>query len=143
MKVQKRELSWLAVALFGAAAFASALDYGYGTISNIGSAVYPLILSAMIVLVSLYSYIFTSAEPPVPLAARSMAAILGSVILFSLLVERFGIIPAVVVPMLVAYAGQSERGYGFVLGYAVIFAFGTWALFSYALNLPLPTFRMP
>lgn len=143
MSFRKREWSWLAVALFGAGAFVVALDYGFGTAANVGSGIYPLILAGVIVLVSLYSFAFATPTPAIPLAWRPMAAIVGSVLLFCLIVERFGLVPAVVLSMLVAYAAQTERGYGRFLAYAAVFAFGTWALFSYSFNLPLPMFRMP
>lgn len=138
-----RDLTWPLLALFGAGALYMALDFRFGTINNIGSAVYPLILSSAIVLISLYSIFFGRDGQVTRFDRRPFLAIVSAVILFSLVVERFGVVPAVVLSMIVAYAGQTAGNYRFVVVYAVLFAFGTWALFSYGLGLPLPTFRIP
>ncbi len=120
-----------------------ALNFRFGTAANIGSAIYPLFLSGAIVLISIYSMFFGRTEPRAPLARRPFIAIVTAVILFSLAVERFGVVPAVILAMVTAYAGQTQGNYRFIFVYAGLFAFGTWALFSYGLGLPLPTFRMP
>src|SRR3546814_12531392 len=50
-----RDPPWLFLAFFGAGSAAIALGYNFGTANNIGAAVYPLILSATIVLLELRS----------------------------------------------------------------------------------------
>ena len=138
-----RDPAWPLLALFGLGALLLALDFRFGTASNVGSAIYPLFLSAVIVAISVYSIFFGRRDTQASLARRPFLAIVSSVILFTLVVERFGVVPAVVLAMVTAYAGQTQGNYRFVLVYAVLFAFGTWALFSYGLGLPLPTFRLP
>jgi len=143
-----RDLAWLLLVLFGTGAFVLALDFRFGTVNNIGSAVYPLALSAVIVLISLYALLLrrrpaAGDDDASPLDRRPFVAIIAAVVLFCLVVEQFGIVPAVVVSMIVAYTGQGEGNYRFVAVYAALFAFGTWALFSYGLSLPLAAFRMP
>lgn len=138
-----RDPIWPLLAVFGVGAMVLAFDFNFGTASNIGSAIYPLILSSAIVLISLFSIVFGRNGQVFAIDRRPFLAVVSSVILFCLVVERFGVVPAVVLCMIVAYAGQTQGNYRFIFLYAVLFAFGTWALFSYGLGLPLPTFRMP
>lgn len=138
-----RDLSWLVIAALGAAAFFFATDFGFGSLSNVGSAVYPMILSSMIILISLYSFFFAPREETAPLNSRAMIAVASSVILFILLVEVIGLMPTTILSMFVAYGGQTEKRYRFFLAYACAFAVGVWLLFSYALSLPIPPVRVP
>lgn len=138
-----RDLTWPLLALLGVGALVLALDFRFGTFGNIGSAIYPLILSAVIIAISVYSLFFGRGGQVADFDRRPFLAVVAAVILFSLVVERLGVVPAVVLAMIVAYAGQTAGNYRFVLVYALLFAFGTWALFSYGLGLPLPALRMP
>ncbi len=138
-----RDFSWLFIAALGAAAFYFALDFKFGTFANVGSAVYPLILSAAIILISLYSFVFSPREEPMLMNRRAFLSVTAAVAVFILLVEVAGLLPTVVLSMVIAYAGQSERRYPFFIAYACVFAVGVWLIFSYALNLPIPPFRLP
>lgn len=138
----RKELSWLFLSIFGALSFILALNFRIGSLSDVGSAIYPLILSSIIALISIYSFFFAAREKPVPMNVRALICVSSAVILFILLVERIGLLPSVVLSMFTAYVGQTKRGYAVFLAYACIFAVGTWLLFSYALNLPLPAFRV-
>ena len=130
---------WLILAAAGSASFWFALDFGLGTATSIGSGVFPLTLSGIIVLLSLYSLIFGGSEgSPEPLAWRPLVAVAGSVVLFIVLVERLGMFPTVLLSMLVAYSWQTEGGYGAFVLYAVMFASGAWLLFTYLLRVPVP-----
>lgn len=138
-----REFSWLFIAALGAAAFYFALDFEFGTPSNVGSAIYPLILSSAIILISLYSFVFSPREEPLPQNHRALACVAAAVLLFILLVEVIGLLPTIVLSMTVAYAGQTTGKYRFFLIYAGLFAVTVWLLFSYALSLPIPPVRVP
>src|SRR3546814_2263962 len=104
-----RDPPWLFLAFFGAGSAAIALGYNFGTANNIGAAVYPLILSATIVLLALYGMIFGQSGPIAELDRRPFLAIVTAVLLFALVVERLGLVPAVVLCMVAAYAGQVRR----------------------------------
>jgi hypothetical protein len=138
-----REFSWLFIAAFGAAAIYFALDFQFGTRSNVGSAVYPLLLSSAVVVISLYSFFFGQTEEPMPQNHRALICIAASVLLFILLIEEIGMLPTTVLCMAVAYAGQTHGNFRFFLIYATIFAVVVWLLFSFALSLPIPPVRMP
>src|SRR3546814_4426225 len=91
----------------------------------IGAAVYPLIFSATIVLLALYGMIFGQSGPIAELDRRPFLAIVTAVLLFALVVERLGLVPAVVLCMVAAYAGQVRSRYVFFAVYAFVFGFGT------------------
>ena len=129
---------WLVLAALGTGAFWLALDFGFGSAANIGSAVFPLALSGIVVAISAWSFAFPRPEAAPPLAWRPLLTVSGSVILFILLIERAGMFPTVVLCMLLAYAAQTERGYPVFVAYAAIFAAGAWVLFSYLLGMPVP-----
>src|SRR3546814_8836786 len=84
----------------------------------IGAAVYPLILSATIVLLALHGMIFGQSGPIAELDRRPFLAIVTAVLLFALVVERLGLVPAVVLCMVAAYAAQVRRRYVFFAVYA-------------------------
>lgn len=139
----RRDPPWLVLALFGSGAAAIALEYNFGAANNIGAAIYPLILSGTIVLLALYGMVFGQPGPRAELDRRPFLAVVTAVLLFALVVERLGLVPAVVLCMVAAYAGQARSRYAFFLAYALVFGFGTWVLFSYGLGLPLASFRIP
>lgn len=114
-----------------------------GTAINIGSAVYPLILSGVIFVISLYGVIFGDQESSKELDLRGFSGVVASVVAFILTIEHIGIVPSVILSMVIAYAGQSKGGYVFFLVYASLFAVGTWLLFNLALGLPLPAIKIP
>ena len=143
MKRLNRDYSWLCLTLLGAAAFVLALGFKIGTVSNMGSAIFPLILSAIIAGTSAYSFLLYPRETEPTPNLRPMLAVAFAVIAFILFVERAGLIPAVIVSMLIAHAGQTEGNYRFFLVYTTLFAAGSWGLFSLALGIPLQPFQLP
>ncbi len=137
-------LSWIFLAALGAAtSFIAYTSLSMGTAINVGSAVYPLILSGIILVLSLHGVIFGDRRDPHALNMRGFAGVVGSVVVFILAIEHIGMVPTVVASMLVAYAGQSQGGYRFFLVYAALFGLATWLLFTFALGLPVPAVRIP
>lgn len=135
-----RYATWLLLGLCGVGAFILALDFGYGSGPRIGSAAFPLVLSGGLVLVSLWGLLFGRDEVRGHFASRPLLAVTAAVLVFILAVDRVGIIPSTVASMLVAYLGQTERGYLAFLVYAAVFAVVVWALFSFGLGLPIRAF---
>ena len=137
-------LSWIFLTLLGAwTGYIAYTTLSMGTAINIGSAVYPLILSGVIVVISLYGAVFGDRDDPKALNLRGFSGVVGSVVVFILTIEHIGIVPSVIVSMVIAYAGQVKGGYRFFLVYASLFAVGTWLLFTLALGIPLPAIEIP
>lgn len=138
-----RRLSWFFLALLGVATgLVAYTSLSTGTVINVGSAAYPLILSGLIVVIALYGLIVGDREEPGTVNMRGFAAVVSSVVVFIAAIEHIGIIPTVIASMAVAYAGQAQGKYRFFLIYAGLFAVGTWLLFTLALGLPLPAFEL-
>lgn len=137
-------LSWIFLTVLGAwTGYVAYTTLSMGTAINIGSAVYPLILSGIIVIIALYGVIFGDRDDPEELNLRGFSGVVGSVVVFILTIEHLGIVPSVILSMVTAYAGQAKAGYRFFLVYASLFAIGTWLLFTLALGLPLPAIDLP
>lgn len=139
-----RRLSWIFLAILGATtSFIAYTSLSMGTVTNVGSAVYPLILSGLIIVIALYVLIVGDKEEPHAVNVRGFTGVVASVVVFIAAIEHIGLIPTVIASMVVAYAGQTEGGYRFFLVYASLFAVGTWLLFTLALGLPLPAVVIP
>jgi hypothetical protein len=139
-----RRLSWIFLAILGVAtSFIAYTSLSMGTVTNVGSAVYPLILSGLIIVIALYVLIVGDKEEPHAVNMRGFTGVVASVVVFIAAIEHIGLIPTVVASMVVAYAGQTQDGYRFFLVYASLFAVATWLLFTLALGLPLPAVVMP
>lgn len=139
----RRNSIWLALAACGAVAFWLALDFGLGTARNIGSGIFPLALSALMIVISVVSFLFPRAETSEPFSLRPLLAVSGSVVLFIILVERTGMFPAILLSMLAAFLAQTKRDYRPFLIYAAVFAAGVWFIFAYALGVPVAFVRTP
>lgn len=140
-----KDLAWPLLAAFAAVVFYVAWGYDLGTPAQIGAGAYPLALSAIIFLIAVYSSVFhrPGSEGAAPIAFRPLIAIAASVATFVLIIDHLGMIPSVVATMVIAYLGQAVGRYRSFIAYAAVFAVCAWGLFSYALNMPLPPFRIP
>jgi putative tricarboxylic transport membrane protein len=76
-----------------------------------------------------------------PPAVRACAAVAGSVVTFAWLVERAGLLPAVVATVLVASMGAAQRRFRRALTLAVCLAAGLWLLFVVFLEQPFSAIR--
>ncbi|HEV7436001.1 MAG TPA: tripartite tricarboxylate transporter TctB family protein [Pseudorhizobium sp.] len=136
--------TWALLALFGLGAIVLALDFGHGAGSRIGSAAFPLALAGGIVLVSLWGLVASLVrgrnEEAEPFALRPFLTVGGSIIWFIMTIDRFGMIPATLGSMLLAYAGQTDGRYSGFLLYSAIFAVVVWLVFSVGLGLPVSAF---
>src|SRR3546814_19852511 len=83
-----RDPPWLFLAFFGAGSAAIALGYNFGPANNIGAAVYPLILSATIVLLAPYGMIFGQSGPIAALDRRPFLALVTAGLLFAVAIGR-------------------------------------------------------
>ena len=138
MRLKSQALCWLFLGAFGAAAAIIALDYKVGTLNDVGSAIAPLFFAGVIIAISLFKLILGDDEPPLRPDLQPLAAVTVAIVAFALLVDWLGLGPSVIASVVIAYLGQSERGYGFVLFYAASLSAGIWLVFSLALGLPLP-----
>lgn len=122
--------------------------YTVGETARMGPGFFPVVLGWMLTglggLIALLSLrrAVQALEPP-PWRPRALAAVLAAVVVFALLVERAGLVPATLALTLVATA--AERPYrwrrSFVLG--LVLALLAWLIFTVGLQMTLLAFAFP
>jgi len=134
-------IAGLLFVVIGALAVALARDYPIGTTMRMGPGYFPTALGAILFLFGVYVLVrgLRSGEKVNGVwGARAIALIALSILLFGFLLDRAGMVPAIVVTFLVAAAaGREFRLKEAVLVAAVIAVFSV-AVFSYGLRLPYP-----
>jgi putative tricarboxylic transport membrane protein len=128
--------------LFGGLAFWIARDYGFGTASRMGPGYFPSVLSALLVLIGLISLVRSFIVPTEPLgnfAIKAGALIILATVLFGFLVNRAGLIIALLALVLVSAAASQKFRFEWkaVLGLVVLIAFCA-LVFVWGLGVPMP-----
>lgn len=132
-----RQWIWAILAVLGAAATWMAWGFGFGSAMRIGAGALPFALSLAITLVALAAFAFPRAHHAAPIELRPLVAVVLAVILFTLLVERVGLVPAIFATMLTAYLGQVQRDIWAFGIFAALFALGASLLFIKGLKMPV------
>jgi hypothetical protein len=132
-----------AALLVGVLGLIESLRYPFGTAGQIGPAIFPLGLSTLLIVAGLAIFAEayfapqdTEAEPK----SRHIATILaiaGGPVAFALVVERFGLIPAVTACVLISSLADRELKLRTTLIVAGLLSIGCWLVFIYFLRLPL------
>ena len=134
-------IAGLLFAVVGALAVALASDYPIGTTMRMGPGYFPTALGAILFLFGLYVLargVRSGEKIKGTWGARALTLIALSIVLFGFLLDRAGMIPAIVVATLVAAAAGREFRLKEVLLVAVVLSVFSVAVFSYGLKLPYP-----
>lgn len=137
---------FLAGSLFmflGGFAVAVALDYPMGAASRMGPGYFPTVLGAILFLFGAYVLvrgIRGERKAPVAWAWKPLALISASIVLFGALVDRAGVIPALVAMFFTAAAAGREFRVKEVLILTVLMSAFSAMVFLYWLKLPYPLF---
>jgi hypothetical protein len=128
--------------LFGGIAFWIARDYGFGTASRMGPGYFPSVLSALLVMIGVISLVRSFIVPGEPLghfALKAGVLIILSTVLFGFLVNRAGLIIALLVLVLVSAAASEKFRFEWkaVAGLIVLIAFCA-LVFVMGLGVPMP-----
>jgi hypothetical protein len=128
--------------LFGGMAFWIARDYGFGTASRMGPGYFPTILSALLVLIGAISLVRSFIVPAEPLGDFALKAgflIIVATVLFGLLVNRAGLVIALLALVLVSAAASEKFRFEWkaVAGLIVLIAFCA-LVFVMGLGVPMP-----
>jgi hypothetical protein len=128
--------------LFGGLAFWIARDYGFGTASRMGPGYFPTVLSALLVLIGVISLIRSFIVPAEPLGAFALKGgflIILATILFGILINRAGLIIALLALVLVSAAASEKFRFDWkaTLGLIVLIAFCA-LVFVKGLGVPMP-----
>ena len=127
--------------VLGGLAVALARDYPFGTTMRMGPGYFPTVLGGILLLFGVYVLargVRSGDRVKGEWGWKPLALIVLSIVLFGLLLDRVGMIPATVVTLIVAAAaGREFRWKEVILLAAVMTAFSV-AVFSYGLKLPYP-----
>lgn len=144
--IRKPRDFWSGAVFCGLGAYAAltAMDYGLGSARKMGPGYFPLALGILLAAIGLALVVRSlvgSREPPLPAFKWApLATVIGAIVLFGLIVRGAGLVPAV---FLIAVASASASRHFRPLAAMLIglgAAFFSWALFVFALGLPLATF---
>ena len=119
-----------------------------GTIARMGPGYFPMVLGwllagvgVVILLLSLRTAIASKVAPA--MAPRPLLAVFLALLVFSFLVERFGLVPATVALTAVAVFAERKpplrRSVLLAIGLSIV----AWLIFSVALQMNLPAFHIP
>ena len=127
---------------FGGAACVIALDYAMGTAARMGPGYFPrvlgLLLCALGALLVLRSFKLQGAPLSFP-TFKPIAIVLGSVLLFGLVVNKAGLVIATLLLVLVSSTASHEYRWRESIVAAIALAVFVIVAFRYGLGLQLPT----
>jgi uncharacterized membrane protein len=125
----------------GAAAMFTARNYGFGTAVRMGPGFFPIILGGVLIVFGLYMLASGLRQPEKIAGSWSLRALIIlplSLVLFGVLMEHGGFVPA----MIVLIFGSATASTEFKLVEVLLFSLGLTALsaavFVWALGLPYP-----
>jgi uncharacterized membrane protein len=134
---------WSGVMLMaiGIAAAVIARDYPYGTALRMGPGYFPTALGAVLALFGLY-FVVRGVRSSAPIegnwSLRALLVIPLSLVLFGMLMERAGFIPALAVLIIGSAAAGREFKLIEVALLTLVLTLGCVAVFIFALGLPYP-----
>jgi hypothetical protein len=128
---------------FGVAFLYFAQSYPLGTAQRMGPAYFPVVLSIVLIgigLATMARALVRQGEPIRQIAAKPLALVTLSVILFGLLVQRAGVGIAVAALVLASAAASRRFSLGPSVALAVLLALFSVAVFVKGLGLPFAAF---
>ncbi len=129
------------LALFGlAVAIYAALSYDIGTLRQMGPGFFPLVLGGVLAVLGVLIVIpaLMRESEKRPIAWREMLAVSAALLVFGLLLDRVGIAITTPLTVLLATSVAPHKGIVWRLALAAIITVLTWAVFVFALKMPLP-----
>ena len=143
LRVRNRKdlYSGLIFVFFGAFFFIVARNYPMGSALRMGPSYFPTVLGALLatlgVIIALRSFVITG-EPISAIGLRPLLLILGAVLLYGFLLDRYGLIAATVALIFVSALAGHEFHFKEVLVLTVILVALSVGAFVYGLGLPFP-----
>jgi hypothetical protein len=118
-------------------------EYPLGRAGRIGPGYMPrllgLTLAGIGILLALRSW-WTRDAVDTHIAWRPATLVLGSVVIFALVFESFGLVPAILASVAVANFAVPDNGWTSAIALGAALSAFSWALFVKALGLPIPVF---
>ena len=143
LTANKRFLSGIMFIAVGGASIYIAQDYPMGSALRMGPGYFPIVLGGIIIGFGIWELIIGSLKPdPVQgnWSVRALIILPLSAVIFGLLMEYAGFVPALVALMLVSALASSEFKFVEQLLLAIGITIASVGLFIYGLGLPYPLF---
>ncbi|MFC7738883.1 tripartite tricarboxylate transporter TctB family protein [Roseomonas sp. GCM10028921] len=120
-----------------------ALNYDLGTARRMGPAYFPFGIGCLVGLFGLACLLgaLRRAGAMPSIEWRPFVAICGAVLAFTLIIERFGLIPATVALVLVSAMADDKPRAATTIMLAVVLCFVGVSIFSWGLGIPMPVLR--
>lgn len=137
-------LSGLLLIGTGAAAIFISQDYPVGSTLRMGPGYFPIALGIILIAFGIYTLVQglrTGEKVQGNWSVRALILLPLSMVVFGLLVDTVGLIPALLALVFVSAAGGKEFKFLEVLIMAVILTAGSVGLFIYGLGLPYPLLK--
>ena len=134
-------LAGLLFIVLGGLAVALARDYPFGSTMRMGPGYFPTVLGGILLLFGVYVLlrgVRSGEKVKGEWGWRPLALIALSIVLFGFLLDRFGMVPAIVATIFFAAAAGREFRFKEVLLLAVLMTAFSAVVFSYGLKLPYP-----
>ena len=141
LRNNKRFLSGLMFLFIGGVAIYIAQDYPMGSALRMGPGYFPIVLSGILVAFGVYELILGVLKPLPVIGNWSLRALLilpASAVIFGILMEHAGFIPAMIALMLSSAWASSEFKFLEQLVLAIALTAASVGLFIYGLGLPYP-----
>jgi len=143
LSANKRFLSGIMFIAIGGASIYIAQDYPMGSALRMGPGYFPIVLGGIIIGFGIWELIIGSLKPDQVQGNWSVRALIIlplSAVIFGLLMEYAGFVPALVALMLVSALASKEFKFVEQLLLAIGITVGAVGLFIYGLGLPYPLF---
>lgn len=145
LRLSRDLVGGLIVAAVGLVFLIGALRMRIGSAMEMGPGYFPLATAVIVIALGLWIAAsgLGSGEPIEAPEMRPLAAILGAVAIFALLLDAFGLVPAVVAGSLASSLGDRTSRPVEALLLAAGTALASWLVFRVGLGLQMPGFKMP
>lgn len=133
----------LCAILVGAFAIWEGSSYAVGTASSMGPGYFPVALGGLLValgIVLAVQGVLAPHEAAELADLRSLLAILAAIGAFALLVQRAGLVPAVIALVVIGSIAGGALRFPSVLALSIVLSALSYLVFRLFLNLPLPAF---
>lgn len=119
--------------------------YKIGELSRIGSAAYPIAIGVLLaflgLLVAISAWFTKGSTEAAPI--RPIVMVLGSIVVFALLVDRAGLLPAVAALVVGTILADNQHSWRSGLMLTAFAAVGVWVIFGLILGLSFTIVRWP
>ena len=124
----------------GVAALVIGRGYRLGTLLSMGPGYFPRIVGVLLSVLGLAVVVASLREDGAPLSAwrlRPLVLVIASIVLFGWSLERFGLVAASMLLVVVACLADRERNVFEAVGVAVALTIIAWLVFVQGLEMPL------